>query len=58
MVQAHLQALQRKHEELEARIHKEGKHAARDEDMIRRLKEQKLHVKEQIAKLYGDDTVH
>lgn len=51
MVHAHLQALQRKHEELEEKINQEAKHAARNDLAIRRLKEQKLLIKEQIARL-------
>ncbi|MBI1214714.1 MAG: DUF465 domain-containing protein [Alphaproteobacteria bacterium] len=51
MVHAHLQALQKKHEELEKQIHRENSHAARNDVAIRRLKEQKLHIKEQIERL-------
>ena len=51
MVEAHLKALQKRHAELDAKIHKEATHAARNEHAIRRMKEQKLHVKEEIEKL-------
>ena len=47
----HLHALQRKHEHLEHLIHDEMLHVARDEFTIRRLKTQKLHVKEEIDRL-------
>ncbi|HRI75936.1 MAG TPA: DUF465 domain-containing protein [Alphaproteobacteria bacterium] len=57
MATAHLSALQRKHEDLEHRIQDELKHAARDEAQIRRLKEQKLHLKERIERLH-EDSVH
>jgi len=51
MATAHLSALQKRHEDLEYRIRSEMKHAARDETQIRRLKEQKLHIKERIERL-------
>lgn len=57
MATAHISALQKKHEELETRIRSEMKHAARDEAQIRRLKEQKLHLKERIERL-REDTLH
>jgi hypothetical protein len=50
MVQAHLQALKKRHAELEEKIHKESNYAARNDQIIRRLKEQKLHVKEEIER--------
>lgn len=53
MATAHLSALQRKHEELEDRIQGELKHVARDDTAIRRLKEQKLHIKERIERMQG-----
>lgn len=53
MAQAHLSALKRKHEALEEKIRQESAHAAKDESAIRRLKEQKLHLKEEIARLQG-----
>lgn len=57
MATAHLSALQKKHEDLEHRLKVELKHAARDEAQIRRLKEQKLHIKERIERLQ-EGTVH
>lgn len=47
---AHLKALQKRHAELEQRIHKEQLHAARDEYAIVRMKQEKLFVKEQIER--------
>ncbi len=58
MATAHLSALKKRHEELELRIHGELKHAARDEAQIRRLKEQKLHLKERIERLLEGGSVH
>lgn len=51
MATAHLSALQRRHEELEERLQGELKHVARDDAAIRRLKEQKLHIKERIERM-------
>jgi len=53
MARTHLQALQRKKETLEQKIHRESTHAARNDLIIRRLKEQKLHLKEQIERMHG-----
>ena len=49
MAQAHLNALRKKHENLEQRIHDESNHAARNDLEIRRMKQEKLHIMEQIA---------
>lgn len=51
MVEAHLKALQKRHADLDAKIQKESTHSARNELAIRRMKEQKLHVKEEIERL-------
>ncbi|HYD18497.1 MAG TPA: DUF465 domain-containing protein [Patescibacteria group bacterium] len=51
MAQAHLHALQKRHAALEEKIRDEQMHASRNEFDIRRLKEQKLHVKEEIERL-------
>lgn len=58
MATAHLSALKKRHEDLEHRIHNELKHAARDEAHIRRLKEQKLLIKERIERLMEGGTAH
>lgn len=51
MSQTHLAALQKKHATIEAKIHNELKHPARNENLLRRLKEEKLHLKEKIVLL-------
>lgn len=51
MAQAHLSALKRKHEALEEKIRIESAHAAKDEAAIKKLKEQKLHLKQEITRL-------
>lgn len=53
MATAHLSALQRKHEELENKLQGELKHVARNDSVIRQLKEQKLHIKERIERMQG-----
>lgn len=58
MASGHLHALQKRHEELEHRIRSEMKYTARDEGQIRRLKEQKLHLKERIERLQEGETLH
>lgn len=47
---SHLKALQSKHSKLEHDIHAEMVHAARDEVRIEKLKKEKLHIKELIAR--------
>lgn len=51
MASTHLFALKRKKELLDQQIREEMKHASHDEFLIRRKKEEKLHIKEQIARL-------
>ena len=51
MSQAHLTALKKKHEDIDKKIHTEATYAAKNEQMIKRLKEEKLHVKQEIEKL-------
>jgi len=53
MARTHIQALQRKKETLEEKIHRETTYAARNDQIIRRLKEEKLRLKEQIDRLQG-----
>ena len=53
MARPHLQALQRKKETLEEKIHRESTYAARNDQIIRRLKEEKLRLKEQIDRMQG-----
>lgn len=47
----HLEALREKHNRLEHAIHDEMQHTARDETALRQMKQQKLHLKEEIEKL-------
>lgn len=51
MASTHLFALKRKKELLEREIREELKHASCDQFLVRRKKEEKLHIKEQIARL-------
>ena len=51
MAQAHLKALKKRHADLEEKIHRETTHVARNDHAIRRLKEQKLFLKEQITRM-------
>ncbi len=51
MSTAHLKALRKKHEELENLIHQENTRPAPNDQEIRRLKEQKLHLRDEIEKL-------
>jgi hypothetical protein len=51
MARAHVKALQKKRETLEKKIHQELVHAARDEQAIKRLKRQRLHVEEELSRL-------
>jgi hypothetical protein len=48
---AHLAELSEKHKLLERRIEQELTHPARDEDRLRRLKSEKLKLKDAIARL-------
>ena len=50
MQTAHLKKLQQKHRDLEQRIHEELKHPSGDDLLIRRLKEEKLHLREEIER--------
>ena len=51
MQTAHLKKLQQKHRELEEKIHEEYKHPSGDDLLVRRLKEEKLHLREEIERL-------
>ncbi len=51
MARTHLQALRRKKETLEEKIRRETTHAARNDMIIRRLKEEKLLLKERIERM-------
>ncbi len=45
---SHISALQRRHREIERRIQAELSHVAWDESALRRMKEQKLHLRDEI----------
>lgn len=47
----HLQALKRRHEQIEFHLHEEGKSPSCDEALLDRLKREKLRVKEEIERL-------
>ncbi len=51
MGSTHLFALKKKHESLEKRIHLEQASLSGDGILLRRLKEEKLHLKEQIYRI-------
>jgi hypothetical protein len=51
MAVSHLRALQKKHEKLEEKIHQESTHAARDDQAIKKMKLERLHIQEEIARL-------
>jgi hypothetical protein len=53
MKESHLKSLERRHEVLESRILAESRHAAHDPALIKRLKSQKLRLKEEIAQLHS-----
>lgn len=55
---AHLAELSEKHKFLERRIAEEVARPGSDDIEIRRLKQEKLRLKEEIAKLQESDTRH
>ena len=56
-LEAHLQTLNRRHQELEAALASEMKHPAIDEERMQELKRLKLRIKDQITELrYGART--
>jgi hypothetical protein len=54
--QTHLAALEQRHEALDKEIEKELVHPARDELKLSELKRRKLQLKDEIAKLRGEET--
>lgn len=52
-IQAHLVELEKRHRALEDEISEALTHPATDDLKIRELKRQKLHVKDEIARLQG-----
>lgn len=51
MQASHLKALQDKHEKLDQDIRNESNRAARNEELIARIKKEKLHLKEEIERV-------
>ena len=54
-LQTHLESLKERHAALDARILDEDQRPRPDTDMLVRLKVEKLHVKEEIERLRGQD---
>ncbi len=57
-LQNHLTELERRHNALSREIEKEMVHPGSDETKVTELKRRKLHLKDEIAKLRGDSTLH
>jgi hypothetical protein len=55
---AHLQELSEKHRQLERRIEEETLRPGSDDTMIRRLKQEKLRLKDEIVRLGTSSTRH
>lgn len=51
MAVSHIRALQEKHEKIEQKIHQELKHPAHDDQTIKKLKLERLHLQEQLERL-------
>ncbi len=58
MASTHLFALKKKHDTLNNKIQEEYRHPASDDLQIRRLKEERLHLREQIERLEGSYASH
>jgi len=54
-LQTHLETLKERHAALDARILEEDQRPRPDNDTLTRLKVEKLHVKEEIERLRGQD---
>jgi hypothetical protein len=57
-LQNHLSELKRRHSALEREIERELVHPGSDETKLTEMKRRKLHLKDEIAKLRGDNTLH
>jgi len=57
-VESHLAELERRHEALKREIHEAQAHPGVDELEIASLKRRKLHIKDEIAQLRQDHTMH
>lgn len=51
MAVSHIRALQKKHERIEEKIHEELTHPARDDQAIKKMKLERLHLQEQIERM-------
>ena len=51
MAVSHIRALQQKHDIIEEKIHKELGHPARDDQTIKKLKLERLHIQEELERL-------
>lgn len=56
--QTYITSLERRHEDLERKIHEEMLHPARDGLFIASLKRKKLELKDQLAKAQTQQTAH
>lgn len=57
-LQNHLLELERRHSALEREIQKELLHPGSDESKVAEMKRRKLHLKDEITKLRGEQTLH
>lgn len=57
-LQGHIVELQRRHEALKKEIEEEQLHPQSDETRISELKRKKLQIKDELAKLQGNETRH
>jgi hypothetical protein len=57
-IQAHLAELERRHQALEAEINEALAHPSIDDLVVAELKRRKLQVKDEIARLRQDASVH
>lgn len=57
-IKAHMDSLNKRHQELEAAIATETKHPAHDELRIIELKRQKLKIKDQLEELRAQTTLN
>jgi uncharacterized protein len=51
MAVSHIRALKKKHDKLEEKIHEELNHPARDEQAIKKMKLERLHIQEQLERM-------
>lgn len=56
--ESHLSVLERRHADLERQIHQAKLHPATDPLEVTEMKRRKLRLKDEIARLKGEATVH